>query len=313
MHDSQCPLILGTATGYKPEQVSAFVDSLKQTGFKGAVRLLVERENLALQGYLASNGIGIILLDSTPWWAPSWFAARRFNGGRMRLVQKAAARFACLVPPPLLSLYGVHLGDGCNHIVNWRFFHYLHFLQANRRLFSQVLLTDVRDVVFQTDPFEGVPARCLWFFQEYSALTLGSEPSNRFWVETAYGSEGLQRIQQNGILCAATMMGGTGSMIEYLRRLTAELIRLTTIAGGGFGSDQAAHNWLYWSGLFPEAEVKENFLGPVATLALEPLERLKFDGRGRLLNHDGRPAPMLHQYDRHPEVVQRITAHPVAD
>jgi hypothetical protein len=284
------------------------VDSLKRSGFVGTTALLVDRSNLALRDYLTGHGIEVVLLDSPPRWMPDWIARRRFNGGRVRFFHEAVARFARLLPALLRDFYAVHLAAAFHHISNSRYFYYLDFLQANAHRFSHVLLTDVRDVAFQSDPFEGVPAECLWFFQECTRHTLGSEPSNRFWIQTAYGTEGLERIQQNGILCSGTTVGSTGLVIKYLRRMTGEVIRLTPVIRGAFGYDQAAQNWLYWTGLFPEAEIKQNFLGPVATLHLEPPGQFEFDGLGRLLNRDGKPAPVLHQYDRFPAVTQRLTA-----
>jgi hypothetical protein len=308
MQGAQQPLILGAATGYSPEQVSLFIDSVKRSGFNGTTALLVDRTNLALQDYLARNGIEVILMDSIPEWMPGWMAQRRFSGGRMRYLKEVVAQFAHLVPASRQPFYGVHVAGPFHHICISRNFHYQRFLLANAHRFSHLLLTDVRDVFFQSDPFAGIPSECLWLFQECSGLIIKNQPLNRSWIEDAFGAKGLERIQQNGVLCAGTTMGSTDLVIEYLRRLAKELIRLTPAAHGLIGFDQAVHNWLFWTGALPRAEVKQNFFGAVATLQLESPDQFEYDGQDRLLNKDGRPTPVLHQYDRHPSVVKRVMA-----
>jgi hypothetical protein len=310
MNAAPHPLVLGAATGYKPGQISLFVDSLKNTGYKGAVAIIIDRSNVELQEYLASEGIESVLIDTPPKWMPKWLADRRFNNGRMHVLHDIVGALGPWIPGPLKVAYAVHVVAAFHHIVNGRFFVYLDFLQKNAHRFSHVLLADIRDVVFQSDPFEGVPEKCLWVFQESGDYTLGNEPNNYWWLQVVFGPKIRESIQDNGILCAATTLGSMDLMLPYLRRMMVELIKLTPKQAirGSFGFDQAIHNWLFWTGALPGAEVKKNFAGTVATLQLEPPERFHYDDQGRLLNLDGRPSPVLHQYDRHPEIVQRVTA-----
>ena len=42
----------------------------------------------------------------------------------------------------------------------------------------------------------------------------------------------------------------------------------------------------------------ENLAGVVGTLGNEPFETLRYSGNGLILGNDGRPVPVIHQYER---------------
>src|SRR5262245_8089266 len=66
-----------------------------------------------------------------------------------------------------------------------RYFNYLEFLTRHADRYSHVMLSDLRDVVFQSDPFaRPLPAE-LVFAQE--RCVLGRSPVNRQWVLELYG------------------------------------------------------------------------------------------------------------------------------
>jgi hypothetical protein len=167
-------------------------------------------------------------------------------------------------------------------------------------------VTDVRDVIFQSDPFADVPQQFLWVFQESDAYKIADDNTNSTWIRRAYGDNVFKKICDNGILCAGTTLGSTGLVVRYLERMCSELVRLTPLIAGEFGFDQGALNYLCWTGRLPDAEIKRNFLGPVATLKLEREENFRFDADGRLLNRDGCLIPVLHQYDCHPILLQKL-------
>ncbi|MEI6349875.1 MAG: hypothetical protein WCP06_02070 [Verrucomicrobiota bacterium] len=301
------PLILTAATGYRPEQLAPFLESLKRTGFEGTVAILVDRKNTVLSDYLEQNGIEIIPVDMLPRWMPRWIAERRYNGGRMKWVRLAMAVFAKCLPPRWRYRYVARIVAPFHHLVVCRHFYFLDYLRANGKRFSHVLFSDSRDVAFQANPFENIPDRFLWLFQENNRVKIRDEYSNRSWVVSAYGTAGLERIGSYGILCAGNSLGSVDLFTRYLQKMTDEMVRLTPIIAGNYGPDQAVHNYLYWTGRFPYAEVKQNF-ETVATLYLTDASEFRFDEAGRLLDQEGSPVPVLHQYDRHPALVAKVMA-----
>ena len=298
-------LILGAATGYQPEQVAVFVESLRQTGFSGTLALFVNPANTALRDYLKRNEVEVVPVETPPRWMPGWLAERRFNHGRIGFLHRTLAGARRFVPGPLRASYDAHCVAPFHHIVNARYSLYRRYLLANARRFSHVLLSDVRDVAFQADPFKDLPPRCLWVFQENRDVCIRDDFPNSCWVKIAYGERGIEEFGHRGILCAGTTLGSTDLCLRYLEIMAAEMTRLLPLIAGEF-MDQAIHNCLVWTDRIPECEVKQNFSGPAANLHLEPLDRFRFDDAGRLLNSDGSPIAVLHQFDRHETLTEKV-------
>lgn len=191
-----------------------------------------------------------------------------------------------------------------HHISCARYWHYLTILEGLERRPSHVLVTDVRDVVFQSDPFLGLPDECLLLFQEDENFQLGTDASNLYWIRAAYGDEMAASLGKHPILCSGTTLGSFDSVLQYVRDVVDELGRLTPRIVGQLGFDQGVHNVLYRTNKWPGATVMENFKSPVVTLGLTDSGQFVFDGKGHLLNGDSSVVPVLHQYDRHGSLLE---------
>jgi hypothetical protein len=192
------------------------------------------------------------------------------------------------------------LASEFHHIGCSRFFSYLAFLEGWVDGASHVLLTDVRDVLFQADPFSYAPDDGLVLAMHKRSLTLGTEPTNARWLDYAYGRERWKSFANHPVSCAGTTMGTMGAVREYLTRMSAEIIRLTPRLVGQDGLDQGVHNFLLNTGQLPPARLAENGNGPFATLHGEDLAVFHRDSRRRLLNRNGSVVPIVHQFDRIP-------------
>lgn len=160
---------------------------------------------------------------------------------------------------------------------------------------DEVLLTDLRDVMFQDSPFAMRGEAPLDLFLEPQRI--GNCPMNRRWIAGLYGEDGVAPLLEEGICCVGTTRGTRAAMLDYLGAMAAEFDRL---AGEGkepfWGWDQAVHNRLAHGGRFAGCALHRSGEGAVQTLYHERVFR--FDRRGRLLNRDGRVCPVVHQYDR---------------
>jgi hypothetical protein len=157
-----------------------------------------------------------------------------------------------------------------------------------------VILTDVRDVVFQADPF-AAPVDGLEFFEENEGQPLARHAFNVKHL-TAVAGEGLaSAILDRACVCVGVVLGPRADVARFCRALLMLCAIPRSNVGGAFGADQAACNLIAHLDLLGGA-VHRNY-GRVATIGLTPPERLRLEG-GRILNPDASISPIVHQYDR---------------
>lgn len=187
------------------------------------------------------------------------------------------------------------------HAVVARFAAWARLLDARPGV-GDVLLTDVRDVVFQGDPFCPRPPG-LEVFVENEEGRLGDHAFNMKHLAALVGADLSALLADKPCICVGTIVGPR----EEVARLCRLILMLAAIprsgAGGAFGADQAACNLAVHLGL-ASARVRANY-GRVATVGLTGRGRVRF-ADGLILNPDGSASPIVHQYDRHPEIARRI-------
>jgi hypothetical protein len=301
-------LVLGCGTDYSTEQLLSFVSTLRGAGYDGEIALVVFTDQLDVLAPLAQRyGVVWIPIPRYPQWLPPAFARRLKNRGRIRLVHQVLQ--AVLPPflrnPRLLDRCGMHL-QHFYHIACGRYFIYYSWLHRRRHFFANVFLTDVRDVIFQADPFACFADGALCCFMDPS-VALGDEPINVEWMTTTYGQRSCSRHRGNRISCSGTTMGDVLSVLEYLRQMCVALVRVLSRVTGLPGVDQAVHNYLLWENRLLPVRLCENGRHAVMTLKNADARTFAFDDDGRLLNEDGKPAPVLHQYDFHPDLFSKTT------
>lgn len=168
-----------------------------------------------------------------------------------------------------------------------------------------VLLTDVRDVVFQAEPF-GPPPRRLEVFVEFEGGVLGDHDFNMKYLSALIGDEMAATLASKPCICVGTVMGPREEIMRFCRTVLMLAAIPRSELGGAFGADQAACNIAVHMGLV-KAEVKPNF-GRVATLGMSPAEGLTWCD-GRVINPDGGFSAIVHQHDRHPHLDRAVHEH----
>jgi hypothetical protein len=191
---------------------------------------------------------------------------------------------------------------------NTRYFVYNAFLEVAGGEYDRVMLTDVRDVIFQRNPFTIDTGECLGCFEEDRRRSIGNCAINSGWIRAAFGEAALQEIAEKPIVCSGTTLGPAGEIRGYLNRMTAHLGRLDL---DNRGIDQGVHNYMIHVEGFDRIRIFPNGTGPVLTMG-------HMDGRflagpdGTIRNPDDEPYHVLHQYDRFPDIrglcVQRLRA-----
>ena len=177
---------------------------------------------------------------------------------------------------------------------------YLDYLRATKGQYAQVFLTDTRDVFFQKSPFDYRYTKDINFFLENSERLIKECPFNAPWVRSVYGSNGLNKIGHNNICNVSLSLGTYDGMVNYLELITPQL------TSGIIGADMAVHNYMVHTNAFPNCEVFRNGDGGIATIG--STENHLFNVNGQLVNERGEVAAVVHQYDRHPNIVNKVRA-----
>lgn len=298
-----CNLVLGLASGMAPPSLRPFVTSLRRSGYNGQIGLVVA-------GYSDADLTTIRGLVDHVWPVDEQYEPPlRLTSallGRLRtarLVWRSypyAFNIAC-------SLRGEQFA-----MSRWRRLQFelqslislrcAHFYDAVHSLadVTSVLVTDVRDVLFQNDPFEPV-VMGLELFAEESPITIGAQPANRDWVLELYGREVLRQIEAKPVSCCGTVIGDRASILHYLAEMRQESFwRRQPLTA----HDQGIHNYLLWTGRLEPSRLIANGEGRVLSMAL--MKSVDLDERGYVVNRDGTVPAVLHQYDRHPEIAEAL-------
>jgi hypothetical protein len=162
---------------------------------------------------------------------------------------------------------------------------------------SQIMVTDLRDVLFQADPFSR-PVDGLEVFLEEPVQRLGSDRHNRRWLHDLYETSGIERIANEVVSCSGTVIGDRDAVLRYLDAMAREITRVQGRWRRPLGShDQAVHNWLLYTAQLGSPRIVANGSGRVLTMGA--MTNLRHGDAGELLNGDGSVPAVLHQYDRH--------------
>jgi hypothetical protein len=179
------------------------------------------------------------------------------------------------------------------------------FAQVLRSLlprYDQVLVSDVRDVVFQSDPFAGLEGQTCQFFLEGDKRTIGNEPTNMVYMRSFLPPDQVKAIEPFRISCCGVVLGSAQAMMAYLTQMAAELAAVPLKARRKIGADTAFHNRMAHLTHAVPVELVENNVR-VATMGIEPASTYRAEPGGLIrVAADGHLPAILHQYDRLPEI-----------
>lgn len=165
-----------------------------------------------------------------------------------------------------------------------------HFLDV-----EQILISDIRDVMIQADPFKGSKGADLEFFLE--PCWFKNCTANWPWIGGIYGREGMDIVKNEWVVCSGTTMGTRSGILNYIDTMISEIERIRATGRPLYqGEDQPIHNYLIYTNRFSNVVYHHNGEGPITTIHHQ--QQLTFDRKGRLLNKDGTPTPVIHQWDR---------------
>jgi hypothetical protein len=181
------------------------------------------------------------------------------------------------------------------HPQSGRFFVYQDFLRTNPR-YRCVLLSDSRDVVFQSSPFNHVEPNVLNVFKQDRTLIYGANNLDTNWFACLYGNKLLKTVMSKQTICSGTIMGSPAVLLKYLAFMEKEILshKFRPL-------DQSMHNKVVYIDLPRDFVVSHsNLSGLIFTIAETADTDYEIKDSKVLINNQ--VVSVLHQYDRVPKI-----------
>ena len=275
-------LIMGCVTGYNYNQIKPWVVSLKKSGFKGEKIMIVYNASFDTCAQLEEDGF-------------------RVYGFNKNEISKD-------------FIYGNNFGP---QIVVTRFFHIWQLLkQLNEADYRYVITTDVKDVLFQSDPV-------LWLEKNLGSKKLNAASEsinykNEDWsnsnMKAAYGPNLYEFMSDKTIYNAGTISG----CFDVVRDLALN-VYLVSKYGPVHNPDQSAYNIILnlepFRSITKFTSADEGWACQAGT-TVDPSKINKYRSllsdrepimeNGIVYTSDGLKYAIVHQYDRVPEWKKKI-------
>src|SRR5262249_670571 len=142
-------------------------------------------------------------------------------------------------------------------LMSLRFILFYEYLLRHPNAYDRVLLSDVRDVFFQRDPFLSDYESGLHAFLEEKGRTIATCLGNRRMVIEAFGASMLDEIGDCEPSCAGITIGDQESILQYLHyviTLTFEARQMRLVSP----VDQGIHNYVVHKPLLPRVHLHSN-------------------------------------------------------
>jgi hypothetical protein len=217
--------------------------------------------------------------------------------------------------------------------INMLRFHLNKWLASVYSSNSLVMISDFRDVLFQSNPFvyrtkewagTATEPKFVAFQEPFPQRVIYRCPFNGQWIKHCYGKSGIALIGGNTVSCSGVSIATRDAIIAYaylvLQQLRPEVrwgkdTKQSNRRCISTGMDQGFHNWLVFSGSlerFMDVKVYQQGEGPVNTVGsffpgkrtihnftLEQWRVVRGSGNQKAFyNWNNEISPVVHQLDR---------------
>jgi len=238
--------VMAMATGYKIGDYHRFVGSLRKTGYRGNIVLVVAPDIRPLEErYLTLQNVTMHKVEHTECTHSAFKPNKDEKTGKIRDAHQKEL-MTCVHPYPNLK-----------H--RWARFPLLRDLLKNcggkpdpeRTCGGPVLITDMRDTFFQRNPFgpDAPRVRGLQVFEEHYTIT------TKHWLVDWPVGDCKNVHYDRPMLCSGTTIGTRDAMLSYLGIFHDEMDRWMADPKCHFdinGDDQSMHNYMYYSGMLDD-------------------------------------------------------------
>ena len=186
---------------------------------------------------------------------------------------------------------------------------YIGYAETCQR-YDMCFATDFRDVFFQADPFENEQDQYdLILSKEFASVSIKKCPYNREWIQSCWGDSFLSKVGHEVPICSGTIMGNSKGF-EALKNAMLTEMQKTSNDPNCKARDQGHLNYLYYAKLIPvKILAQPRGEGIVNTVGyIYPRKSISdyLNKDHRVINDDGSLSPVVHQYDRFPELVSTL-------
>ena len=178
---------------------------------------------------------------------------------------------------------------------------YLDFLENKRDKYNLILSIDIRDTIFQTDFFS--------LFENHKpflGLSLEddklNEKRNKGWITNIFGKKVHESIKNKKIINGGIIWGTFNEIFEFMDLVWIHISKIQNPI------DQSIINYLiYYKKFFNNRVIFSDNFGPVITLGLTERKNIIINySKKQIINFEGQIASIVHQYDRHQDIVKLI-------
>jgi hypothetical protein len=294
-------IIIAPAFFYSFEQLKPFVKSHLKAGVNGKILFLVEAEKpdfiQAKEIYknfdiYVSSDIEISYtqtLSKKVFMYPFIYLWHYLNYSKI-LTETNISKY---IEPWIFQVLLIHVK---------RYLIALNLLETTLKDYTHVMLTDTRDVIFQSDPFAQIDTGV---YCGLESVKIFNEYYNRNWIEKLYTKETRDYLYPQIVSCSGVTLGDRDSILLYLEEMTREILyKLPKICFKHF--DQAIHNFLiHKKNSNFNTKYCRNGDPLIATLGASLLNEFRVE-QEKVYTREGELISVVHQYHPHPNLREWI-------
>ena len=290
--------IITFGIGYQKEDVEIFLESVQKSKINADIFLFTGKNYQELRSELSSyKNLHILKYQENliPKVIGKFFMLLPFAG---KLYARLIKRIHRLIGGEWTHQFAFPL----LHFMSKRFFVLNDFISNHQ--YSNYLFTDIRDVLFQSDPFKNI------LFNEIHSgiepVKSGADELNKKWIEFTLTDDQAESIYDKEIVCAGVILGSAWAFKWYIREFIELTYNSLDTTINKLGADQAIHSYLFHSGLETVKKVlHDNQSGDIVTLHHEDVSQYRWVD-DVMSHHNGDQITIIHQYDRHPSLENRF-------
>lgn len=255
-----------------------------------------------------TNNIKLLFTDKYSKYIPS-FINNRFKSRKLSFIRENYSFLISKIPISIkykLLLISLLSTRFIQHIHSTRYGYFYRFLLGNKDKYSKVLLSDTRDVIFQDNPLKNFNNNSLVLSLESDNVLLGEDELNSVWMRNVFGERILEQFLNKNIACSGVTMGTYNNVMCYLYKMIFYIGYYAERIIFSNANDQPIRNFLFWNNKLSNVEISECGKGPILTMHLLKNDEININDEGLVVDNLGRTIPILHQYDRHPDLNLKV-------
>jgi hypothetical protein len=283
-------LVMGFATNVEENSVRVFCTSARRVYGEAECDIVIIT-NKYEPYFLELNEIGVTFFETPNNYSRQTGLPSKILNRAILNSLRAINRFPMLANtvPEISASYRTLL-ETWHHPHFARWFGYHRFLALNRQ-YDQVLLADVKDVVFQSHFFSASDNAVSLFDQD---VIYGESNWDTEWYREAWGEVELKKVLGKSAVCIGTILGPNQHVLSLVGQLCEYILRFP------FGRiEQAVFNYMLQNELIEAPHQIVPNLETIGTLADDNVHARTITEDGLIKRAaDKSVIPVVHMYDR---------------